>query len=91
MDLCGIMCVMRSITVREAQHNLAQILREVEAGESLEILRRKKPVARLVPIHLPEAGAAVDWAGHAELMKEAWAGVMVLGVESVLDDLRGSR
>ena len=37
---------MKTFSVMEAQHNLAVLLREVEAGHELTITRRRKPVAR---------------------------------------------
>jgi prevent-host-death family protein len=40
---------MRKTTVREAQHNLPRILRWVSSGEMVEITRRNRVVARLVP------------------------------------------
>ncbi len=83
---------MRCITVREAQHNLAKVLLEVESGGKVEILRRKIPVARLVPVR-GTAGVLepVDWAGHEEEMSSVWGGKPVAGVAAVLEDLRGGR
>lgn len=86
------MCVMKTVTVREAQHNLAGILREVEAGDVVEILRRKLPVARIIPVGHPGGqGQPVDWEGHEDLMSSVWRGVSVGNVVEVLDDLRGGR
>jgi prevent-host-death family protein len=50
---------MISINVREAKANLSAILRQVEKGEEVQILRRGKPVAVLTsvptqPVPLPE-------------------------------------
>ena len=41
---------MRSVNVSETRENLAQLLDAVEAGEEIMIIRRDRPVARLVPI-----------------------------------------
>jgi antitoxin (DNA-binding transcriptional repressor) of toxin-antitoxin stability system len=83
---------MKSITIREAQHNLASVLHEVESGRAVQILRRKQPVARLVPVGMPPgARAPVDWEGHEARMASLWNGVAVSGVDKVLDDLRGGR
>ena len=41
---------MRSVNVSETRENLAQLLDAVEAGEEIMIVRRDRPVARLVPI-----------------------------------------
>jgi prevent-host-death family protein len=84
---------MKVVTVREAQHNLAEILREVEAGKVVEIQRRKSPVARIVPLKY-EAGRRrplVDWADHKDLMAAVWKDASLDRVQDVLDDLRGDR
>lgn len=87
-----ILCVMKTVTVREAQHNFAKVLLEVEAGGQVEIVRRKKPVARLVSLGLPgRADGSVDWKDHGEQMRSLWGGKQVRGVSGVLDDLRGER
>lgn len=48
---------MRSISQRELRNDSADVLRQVEAGESLVITRRGTPVAKLVP--LADAAAPV--------------------------------
>ncbi len=40
---------MKAVQVRNLQRDLRAILERVEKGEALEIRRRGKPVARLVP------------------------------------------
>ena len=40
---------MKGVNARELQHHLGRNLDEVEAGEVLEVRRRKKVIARLVP------------------------------------------
>jgi len=41
---------MRSIPQRELRNDVARVLREVEAGETIEVTVDGRPVARLVPI-----------------------------------------
>jgi prevent-host-death family protein len=41
---------MREVGVHEAKTHLSKLLREVEAGTEVVILRGGKPVARLVPL-----------------------------------------
>jgi prevent-host-death family protein len=41
---------MREIPQRELRNNVSAVLREVEAGESLRVTVRGRPVADLVPI-----------------------------------------
>ena len=40
---------MKRATVREVQHNLAGVLRWIADGDSVEIVRHRKVVARIVP------------------------------------------
>jgi len=39
-----------SISVRELQQNLKRVIARVERGETLEVTRRRRPVARLAPV-----------------------------------------
>lgn len=39
---------MKEVSVREARENLARLLQEVEQGQEVCILRRGRPVARVV-------------------------------------------
>jgi prevent-host-death family protein len=47
----------------EAKTKLSELLRETERGTSFVILKRGKPVARLVPMDLPiSAPSEMNWA-----------------------------
>jgi len=46
---------MSTYTVQAAKTHLSRLLHEVEAGAEVTILRGDKPVATIVPIHLPAA------------------------------------
>lgn len=50
---------MKSVNVRNLQHHLGRYLHEVEAGEVLEVRRRGKVIARIVPEH--DAAAVLPW------------------------------
>jgi prevent-host-death family protein len=41
-----------TVTVRELQQNLKQVLERVERGQTIEVTRRNRPVARLAPISI---------------------------------------
>jgi prevent-host-death family protein len=41
---------MEQVTIRELSQDTAGILARVEAGESLEVTKQGKPIARLVPV-----------------------------------------
>lgn len=81
---------MKSVTIREAQHNLAKILKTVENGETVEIVRRNVPVARLSPVASP-AKHPVEWKKHADRLSAIWGDKQVTGLDQTLDDLRGER
>ena len=55
---------MTTVTVRQVQHNLASVLRSVEAGEEVIIRRRNRPIAKLVPL-ASRRKRKVDWSGLA--------------------------
>jgi len=58
--MLGILYYMKSFNVRHVQHHLAAVLADVEGGEVIEVRRRGRPVARIVP--LPSvASRAADW------------------------------
>lgn len=56
---------MRTATIREAQHNLPKILRSVSRGEVVEITRRNRVVARLVPASPHPAAGLPDFVARA--------------------------
>lgn len=66
--MCVILTHMRTATVREAQHNLPEILRAVARGEVIEITRRNQIVARLVPAARRPAGGLPDFVERARAM-----------------------
>ncbi len=47
--LCVILLDMKMASVREVQHHLRKVLAWVEKGEEVQITRRNKPIARIVP------------------------------------------
>jgi len=40
-----------SVSIRELQQNLKRVLARVERGQVIEVTRRRRPVARLAPMH----------------------------------------
>lgn len=85
---------MKTISVREAQHNLASVLRRVEQGEEIEVVRRKQPVARIVPIRsTADAAGTIDWSDLPARLDHIWKGRTAAGrsTDDILDDLRGDR
>ena len=80
---------MKTFSIMEVQHNLARVLREVEAGHVVGITRRKKLVARLMPPEVEEPVEFPDFEGRArEVWGEEWTG---RGSDELLDETRGDR
>ena len=67
--------LMKQTTIRELKHEMSKVLAMVEAGETVEVRRRKKPVAILSP---PDRGKAVERPEFAARMKAIYG-------ESVLE------
>lgn len=59
---------MKTASVREVQHNLAEVLSWIERGEEVLVYRRKKLVARILPPE-PDVPASPDFVGRA---REIW-------------------
>lgn len=54
---------MEAIGVRALRQNASAVLKRVEAGESIEVTDRGRPVARLVPVQ-QDVRASLEWAGR---------------------------
>ena len=88
------MCVMKTATIRDAQHHFSALLRLVQRGEEVEILSRKTPVARIVPAKsIIGTPGKIDWSDHAPRLKKLWKGKMTTGdtTDVILNELRGER
>lgn len=46
-----------TVSVRELQQNLKRVMARVERGETVEVTRRRRPVARLAPVRSSGVGA----------------------------------
>jgi len=42
-----------TVSIRELQQNLRRLIARVERGETIEVTRRRRPVARLTPLRPP--------------------------------------
>ncbi len=82
---------MKTASVREIQHHLSRVLEWVEGGEEVEVTRRKKVVARIVPAEDPEKKQP-EWpdfeARLKELKKLGWRGKPL---SEIIDEGRGPR
>lgn len=80
---------MKTFSVMETQHNLARVLREIEAGHEVGITRRRKLVARMLP---PEEAPRVELPAFTTRARKVWGGTWKGGSSAeLLDESRGSR
>lgn len=85
---------MESATIREVQHNLAAYVRKVEHGQEVEIRRRNRVVARLVPAgETPEPARKVDWKHLREWRRKMWGDKPLPGkpLSEIVYESRGDR
>jgi prevent-host-death family protein len=62
---------MKTATIREAQHHLSKLLREVAAGEEVVLTRRGKKVAKLTCFEEEDpAEKEVDWTDWVAKQRE---------------------
>ncbi len=78
------------MSVRELQQNLKRVMARIERGETIEVTRRRRPVARLAPVK--PSGAISPWP-DLEARTRAVFGTRVVtpgGADVVIED-RGDR
>jgi len=66
---------MRTTTVRELRNNYAKVLKWVSKGEEVEVTRRGKAVAKVIPV-ASVIPARVDWTQSAALTSLHWAATL---------------
>jgi prevent-host-death family protein len=80
---------MKSTTIRELKHATSKVLLLVEAGESVEVRRRNKPVAVLSP---PAGKRAMPQPDFSARLREIYGPetLKTTGTE-LINELRGER
>lgn len=63
---------MKTTTVRELRNNYSQVLKWVAKGEEVDVTRRGKIVAKVVPPSSAKV-TQVDWSQSAALSRRAWS------------------
>ncbi|MBF6190255.1 type II toxin-antitoxin system prevent-host-death family antitoxin [Nocardia sp. CDC186] len=56
---------MTALPARELRNHTAEVLRRVEAGEEIEILKDNRPVAKIIPISRRR-----QWVPASEILRE---------------------
>lgn len=68
---------MKTVTVAEAQAHLTELLRIVEAGGEIKVVRRKKAIARIVPMN--GVGKTINWSDTWSKVDSIFGGKPVRG------------
>ena len=80
---------MKTASIRKVQHDLKEILQLVDSGESVEVTKRGKPVARIIPVRKQtEPPATPDF---AQIQKDLYGDKVLPDSMSILNDLRENR
>jgi prevent-host-death family protein len=85
---------METATIREVQHNLAAYVRLVEHGQQIEIRRRNRVVARLMPAgETAKPVRDLNWKEVREWRHKLWGGKAAPGtpVSEIVYESRGDR
>lgn len=79
----------KTYSIMQSQHNLAQVVREVEAGYEVGITRRKTLVARMLA---PEEDDRVEFPDFAARARKIWGtGWQGSSSQDLVDEGRGDR
>ncbi len=81
---------MKTATVRELRNHYSRVLKWVSLGEEVEVTRRGKVVARVVPVPTVKK-RAVDWSQSAALTRQPWSKTLTAKESSaILAESQGS-
>ena len=75
---------MRKVQATEAKTHLAQLLSEVEHGETIAITRHGKPIAHLVPAEAQKRATRRAAVERFEAWRATWKGID-MSLEEILD------
>jgi prevent-host-death family protein len=80
---------MKTTTVRELRNNYSKVLKWVSKGEEVEVTRRGKAVAKVVPVASVNP-TRVDWAQSAALKILPWTATLTeVETKAILSDSQG--
>lgn len=81
---------MEKVSVRELQQNLKRVMERVERGETVEVTRRHRPVARLAPVR--QSGPTEEWPDLGARTRAVFGDrTLAPGGADVVIDSRGER
>lgn len=79
---------MKTATIRDIRHDFGRILSWVEEGQQVEITKRRRIVARMVPV--THKARKLEWPDFAARLKKTFpGGVKGKPVSEIVDEGRG--
>jgi len=89
-EMSGKLSDMGNVTVRELQQQTKSVIERVEHGEIIEVLRRRRPVARLSPV--PQHQKPGAWPDLAKRVRDVFGKRTIKpGASRAVVDARGER
>ena len=80
---------MSEVTLANAKAHLSELVDRVEAGETIDVTRRGKIVAKVVPPSTAKA-TQVDWSQSAALNRRVWSTTLTAAESgSILTESQG--
>ena len=86
---CVIICVMKTASVYDVQHNFSRVLSWVIAGETVVIRRHRVPVAKLVPTKKEKTRPKMP--DFMARLKKDYGDHVAPDSQPILDELREDR
>jgi antitoxin (DNA-binding transcriptional repressor) of toxin-antitoxin stability system len=82
--------IMQSSSIRYVQHHFSDVLKLAETEEEVQVLRRNKPVAMIVPLEKNNE-IALSWDSHSSEIETIFNGKKVPGklMSDIVVDARG--
>ena len=77
--------------MRELRNNYTKVLRWVAKGEEVEVTRRGKVVAKVIPPAVKKPARQVDWTQSAAFQREPWSAALTAEQSAaILADSQGN-
>ncbi len=80
---------MKRATVRDLRNHFAKVARWIEAGESVEVTFRGKPLARMVPANSNMRKSQPQWPDFEARLKKVFGRRVVADSQAAIDEGRG--
>ena len=81
---------MKTATVRDLRNNFPRVAEWIEGGQQVELTKRGKVIARIVPVRQREK-RAVGWPDFASRLKRIYGKRVLPDSGKLMDELRADR